>query len=221
MKTSRRGFHIREFKGPPHFFFLRSRWCGPAARAHTPWKHHCCQFQTLSYDKWKILKRQRRGQKQINLLLFLPIPAVHDGQTDRSNRCAQRVPQIYSQKALNLGWTPLAAWLPRTRSTEEDKPSAIHTAAWRNGVGLLRCCLGNDAYSFPPCTLATMLWQVPYLSKLNTARLVASFINSPCSTAATSSARLSESFFLLLSPPTKHHNAFLLYPLQTIRVVDA
>lgn len=150
----------------------------------------------MANENSKPLKARTQADQSI-----LPIPAVHDGQTDRPNRCAQRVPQIYSQKALNLGWTPLAAWLPRTRSTEEDKPSAIHTAAWRNGVGLLRCCLGNDAYSFPPCTLATMLWQVPYLSKLNTARLVASFINSPCSTAATSSARLSESFFPPLSLP--------------------
>lgn len=105
----------------------------------------------------KNLNHLRRGQKQINLFFSFSFFCQYrlcmmDKRTDPigahsgSRRYTHRKPWISAGP-------PLAAWLPRTRSTEEDKPSAIHTAAWRNGVGLLRCCLGNDAYSFPPCTL--------------------------------------------------------------------
>merc|ERR1711980_6900 len=68
--------------------------------------------------------------------------AEHEGQIDRSIWCAQQSNR-YSQKAENLSWTLVTAWTPCTSSTEEDTPSAIHTAGWCNGVGLLRWCLGN------------------------------------------------------------------------------
>lgn len=144
-----------------------------------------------------------------------------DKQTDPfgarggSSQILTESPQISSGTCKRRGF-PATRWTGGGDEQHECHSRAYthtHTAAWRNGVRLV-------ALLFYDAELSCR--QVPSSGKLNTVGSPPSFYldvkRIPCSTAAASFERQSGPFF---PSPLHNHNAFLLYPLQTIRVVDA